>query len=125
MPSRELTTAFERAQTAYAQAARDLAPLLAAMAVESTRDVLPSATRLEVRGQLKEDGGQILRVRRVLGTGGNVLFDAANGHPDRTVEETIDEVNIEFLDPLVVLTGDTFMGEREIDADTLGDQSRR
>jgi hypothetical protein len=123
MPSCELTTAFEHAQTAHAQAARELAPLLAAMAVETIREILPSATRLDVRRGVNEDGGQTLRVKRVLGTGGDILFDAAAGHPDHAVEETIDEINIEFFDPPVVRTGDTFMGERKIDADTLSGRS--
>ena len=41
---------------------------------------------------------------------GNVLFDIDTGHPDRAVEDAVDLVDIEYLDVLIDITGDQFMG---------------
>ena len=46
--------------------------------------------------------------------GGTVLFDADVGHPDRAVEDAVDAVNIEYLDVLIDLTGDEYMGAATI-----------
>lgn len=56
-----------------------------------------------------------MRVRRVLSADGSVLFDVEHGHVDRRVETAIDEVNSEYLDLLLDLTGDTYMGMSAIE----------
>jgi hypothetical protein len=43
------------------------------------------------------------------------LFDVAEGRDDERVEETIDEVGVEYLDLLLDLTGDDYMGSREVE----------
>ncbi len=121
MPSADLIEAFDRARGAHMAATQALVPILARVALETVRDVLPGAARLEAVGELNEDWLQILPIRRVLDDGGVVLFDMAVGHDDTAVESTIDEVNIEYLDPLLDLTGDDFMGEHVIDAETVRD----
>lgn len=45
----------------------------------------------------------------------NVLFDVDNGHPDLSVEDAVDMVNTEYLDVLIDLTGDEYMGSTTID----------
>jgi hypothetical protein len=124
MPSPELIDAFRRAKEAHTNAGQELVPLLASMALATARDVLPEAACLEVSGELNEDWLPILRIQRVLDDSGTVLFDVGVGHDDETVESAIDDVNIEYLDPLLELTADDFMGERIIDAETVGDLSR-
>jgi hypothetical protein len=39
-----------------------------------------------------------------------MLFDASHGHPERTVEDVVDMVNVEYLDVLIDITGDDYMG---------------
>jgi hypothetical protein len=51
-----------------------------------------------------------LRIDRVLTASGEVLFDASEGHPDRAVEDTVDKVNVEYLDVLIDVTGDDYIG---------------
>lgn len=41
---------------------------------------------------------------------GTVLFDVEVGHEDARVEQAIDTVNSEYLDLLLDLTGDSYMG---------------
>ena len=51
-----------------------------------------------------------MRIQRVLDADGRVLFDVETGHPDRAVEDAVDVVDIEYLDVLIDLTGDEYMG---------------
>lgn len=111
MPTQDLVAAFDAAQDRYVESVDQLVPLLVRMAVGAIQDVLPTTHVIEAEGQFTEDSIRILRIRRVLDRSGTVLFDAAVGHDDRPVEETIDEVNSEYLDFLLDLTGDTYMGQ--------------
>ena len=104
---------YERLLAIYRSTAEQLVPVLEAMALASVREVLPGAERIEVEGRINEDWLSTLRLLRVLGGDGGVLFDVAVGHDDERVEELIDEVGVEYLD-LLDLTGDDFMGHREI-----------
>ena len=65
-------------------------------------------------GAFNEDRLRTLRTRRVLSSDGAVLFDVEEGHEDPRVEGAIDEVNSEYLDLLLDLTGDTYMGSAAI-----------
>ena len=76
--------------------------------------VLPGASVIEVHGEFNEDWLRTLRIRRVLTADGTVLFDVEEGHEDPQVETAIDEVNTEYLDLLLDLTGDTYMGASAI-----------
>lgn len=84
------------------------------IAVDTIADVLPGAGELEVLGEVNEDGLPILRIQRVVRMDGSVLFDIETGHEDRAVEDTIDQVNSEYLDLLLDLTGDDYMGRKTI-----------
>lgn len=117
MPSAALIEQFERAMHRYRSAADDLRPLLVRMALDTVEDVLPGTHEIEVIGQLNEDWTPTLRIQRVLDGDGEVLFDVGFGHDGTRVEETIDEVNIEYLDVLLDLTGDDYMGHRTIDTE--------
>lgn len=85
------------------------------MAVHSVADVLPGAEILDVRGEYSENWIPILRIERVRGADGRVLFDAVSGHEDGRVEAAVDRVNAEYLDLLLDLTGDEYLGTRRIE----------
>lgn len=110
MPSNELTAAYRVALERHEATRRSLAPLLEQMAIETVAEVLPGATRLEAVGEWNEDWIPTLRIDRVLSASGEVLFDASEGHSDRVVEDAIDKVNVEYLDVLIDVTGDDYMG---------------
>jgi predicted oxidoreductase len=61
---------------------------------------------------MNEDSLRILRMQQVLDASGHVLYDTEVGHDDESVEMAIDEVNVEYLDLLLDLTGDEFMGSQ-------------
>ena len=61
-------------------------------------------------GEWNEDWIPTLRIDRVVTASGEVLFDASQGHLDRAVEDAVDMVNVEYLDVLIDLTGDDYMG---------------
>jgi hypothetical protein len=92
-----------------------LADLCERLAIETLIDALPGASVVEVYGELNEDWLRTLRLRRVLAADSTVLFDVEGGHDDPHVEAAIDEVNAEYLDLLLDLTGDTYMGASSID----------
>lgn len=117
MPSPELVASFDGARLAYERSVRELIPILAQVAGATVADVLPGARRMITRGGFNEDWLRTLRIQQVLDTGGAVLFDVDTGHDDPVVEETIDEVNVEFLDLLVDLAGDDHMGVRTMEID--------
>jgi len=85
------------------------------MAIETLVDVLHKSTAIEALGELNEDWVPTLRVQRVLGADSAVLFDVETSHPDRSVEDAVDAVNVEYLDVLIELTGDEYMGRVTID----------
>ena len=113
MPGTALVGRYERARDAHQSAVVTLVPLLAEMALESVAEVLPGAHELEVLGEINEDGVPILRIQRVLGADATVLFDVVLGHDDRAVEDMIDEVSIEYLDPLLELPATTSWARRQ------------
>lgn len=115
MSHTDLVTEFKRTRDQWNALWEALAPLAERIAVETVADVLPGATVIEVRGETNEDWLRILRIQRVLSETGDVLFDATEGHDDRRVEDAIDEVNHEYLDLLLDLTGDLYIGNSAIE----------
>jgi hypothetical protein len=93
---------------------REIDARLAVLATEATgamlQSVLPGATSAVVFGAMNDDGALVLRIRRVLDANGGVLFDVTVG-AEREIEDVIDEADVEYLDMLLDLTGDRFMGE--------------
>ena len=121
----ELEAELGRVLDEWQALGRTLAELAELLAVETLVDVLPRASVVEVHGEFNEDWLRTLRVRRVLSADSTVLFDVEEGHDDPQVEAAIDEVNTEYLDLLLDLTGDTYMGESTIEnVDQSGDTSR-
>jgi len=110
MPTQELVVAYEQARGRHAAATRELTDLLARMALATLADALPGATTVEAVGEYNADWIPTLRIQRVLGRDGAVLFDVEVGHADRGVEDAVDQVNTEYLDTLIDLTGDAHMG---------------
>src|SRR5690606_3458025 len=111
----ELEAEFSRVLEEWQSLGRTLAELAERLAIETLIDVLPGAASVEVHGEFNEDWLRTLRVRRVLAAYGEVLFDAEDGHDDPQVEAAIDNVNTEYLDLLLDLTGDTYMGPSAIE----------
>jgi hypothetical protein len=115
MPSPDLIAEFTRTRDQWDALGQALAPLAEQLAVETVADALPGAKAIEVRGEINEDWLRILRIQRVLSVTGEVLFDATEGHNERRVEDAVDEANAEYLDLLLDLTGDAYMGNRAIE----------
>lgn len=116
MPDPALEAEFHAAHTRYKTATSEIVPLLVRMTLDNVSDVLPGARTIEVEGSFTEDWLRTLRILRVLGERDAVLYDVQLGHADRRVEDVIDEVNSEYLDFLLDLTGDTYMGRTTIDS---------
>lgn len=114
MPSQKVAVAYQDARLRHEAATRELVSALERMAVETLADVLPRAALIEVVGEFNEDWIPTLRIQRVLDAGGGVLYDVETGHPDRAVEDAVDAVNTEYLDVLIDLTGDEYMGAATI-----------
>lgn len=114
MPEPSLTTAFDAAQQRHTEAVAELVPLLVEMALATVTEVLPAADTLETEGEMNEDWAFTLRIQRVLDADGRVLYDASAGHEDPEVETTIDEVGLDYLDLLLDLTGDDYLGRQAI-----------
>jgi hypothetical protein len=114
MPNQSLIEAFDGARERHAAAVADLIPLLIEMALTTVADVLPSAKVLETEGEMNEDWLFTLRIQRVLDGNGRPLYEIAAGHDDAGVEATIDRVGFEYLDLLLDLTGDEYLGNKAI-----------
>ena len=115
MVDRELEGKFNRVLDEWQALSRTLAELCERLTTETLVDLLPGASVIELRGEVNEDLLRTLRVRRVLTGDGTVLFDAGEGHDDPQVESAVDEVNTEYLDLLLDLTGDTYMGRSAVE----------
>ncbi len=114
MPSPSLIAAFDAAQQRHAAAVADLVPLLIEMALSTVAEALPGTTVLETEGEMNEDWLFTLRIQRVFDADGGVLYDIGVGHDDSEVETRIDEVGFEYLDLLLDLTGDDYLGRKTV-----------
>lgn len=114
MPEPSLTAAFDAAYQRHTEAVAELDPLLVEMALATVAEVLPGADILETEGEMNEDWAFTLRIQRVLDADGGVLYDASAGHEDPEVETTIDEVGFDYLDLLLDITGEEYLGRRTI-----------
>ncbi len=110
MPSEAVVEEYGRARDEFERAVSRYVPALVKAALARIADVLPACDQVEVLGEINEDWIPRLRVQRVLDQHGTVLFDVRSGHDSRAVEDTIDEVNVEYLDRLIDLTGDEHIG---------------
>jgi hypothetical protein len=109
-----LIAAFDAANKRHTAAVAELVPLLVEMALATVAEVLPGAEMLETEGEMNEDWAFTLRIRRVLDADGDVLYDIGVGHDDPEVEVTIDEVGVDYLDVLLDLTGEKYLGRKTI-----------
>lgn len=120
MPEPSLIAAFEAAQRRNTAAVAELVPLLVEMAIATVAEVLPGADALETEGEMNEDWVFTLRIQRVLDAAGEGLYDVSVGHEDSEVETTIDEVGVDYLDLLLDLTGDEYLGRKTMTAAAAG-----
>lgn len=114
MPNQDLVAEFRRTRNQWDALGQALAPLAERLAFETVADALSGVQAFKVRGEINEDWLRILRIQRVLSEEGEVVFDAAEGHYDRPVEDAIDEANADYLDALLDLTGDLYMGNHTL-----------
>ncbi len=114
MPSPELIAAFDSASERHSVAVADLVPPLVEMALATVAEVLPGAEVLETEGEMNEDRLFTLRIQRVLGANGEVLYDIGAGRDGPEVEIWIDLVGVEYLDLLLDLTGDDYLGRKTV-----------
>jgi hypothetical protein len=114
VPEPSLTAAFDAAQRRHTEAVAELVPLLVEMALATVTEVLPAADTLETEGEMNEDWAFTLRIHRVLDAAGDVLYDVGVGHDDPEVETTIDEVGLDYLDLLLDITGEEYLGRKTI-----------
>jgi hypothetical protein len=114
VPSASLIEAFDAACARHSAAVAELVPLLIEMTFEFVTEMLPRADVLVVQGEMNEDWAFTLRVQCVLDRQGGVLYDIEIGHADPAVEDTIDQVGVDYLDPLMHLTGDKYLGRSSI-----------
>lgn len=115
MPDAHLLVELENAGRYHQEARDEVVSLLRRLALGTLADVLPGAATIEALGELSEDWSPTLRVERVRDADGRVLFDVDTGHLDRAVEDAVGLVDIEYLDVLIDLTGDEYMGHVVID----------
>jgi hypothetical protein len=108
-----LRAEFDEMLTVYQEQGAHLAALAERMVWRTLRAHFPSASTVQVEGWMNEDWLRVLRVRQVLDGNGVVLFDVVRG-TDPNLEEAIDEVGTEYLDLLLDLTGDAYMGHHEL-----------
>lgn len=121
MPEQSLIDTFEAAQRRHADAVAGLLPLLVEMALATVAAMLPGADALETEGEMNEDWAFTLRIQRVRDADGAVLYDVRSGHDDPEVEATIDTVGVEYLDLLLDLTGDEYLGSKTVTRAAPGD----
>jgi len=119
VPGAALAAEYRRARDDYTSASEALVPILVRIALDSIDDVLPGAHELALDDRINEDWIPTLRIQRVTDADGRALLDLPFGHIDPLVEDIIDEVNTEYLDLLLDLTGDAYMGGRSIDRDDI------
>lgn len=110
MPTPEMVSAYRAARERYDTAADELRTQLVRLALTTLAEVLPGADSIDALGEYNEDSIPTLRIQRVLSLGSDVLFDVDVGHQDRAVEDAVDRVDIEYLDPLIDLVGDAYLG---------------
>jgi hypothetical protein len=84
------------------------------MAIETTADAIPGATRLEVLGEMNEDWAYTLRVQRVLDEEGRAIYGAGSSS-DPTVEAAIVEAELNYLDTLLDITGEDYIGRHVVE----------
>lgn len=114
MPRPTIVAAFDDAQQRHAEAVAALVPLLIEVALTKIAEAIPGATVLETEGEMNEDWLFTLRIQRVLGADGRVLYDIGLGHDNPEVETRIGEVGVEYLDLLLDLTGDDYLGRKTV-----------
>ena len=115
MPNQDLVAEFRRRRDQWDALGLALAPLAEQLAFQTVADVLFGAAVADVRGEMNAAGRRILRSQRGLSGEGDVLFAGPEGHDDRRVEDAIDETNADYLDLLLDLTGDLYMGNHTLE----------
>jgi len=115
VPADELIERHRDALAAFSAAVDRLVPVLEEIALAAVCDVLPTAHRLEVLGEMNEDWAWTLRIQRVFDADDRVLFDVALG-ADADLEDHLHEVGIDYLDLLLDVTGEDYYGTHEIGA---------
>ena len=115
VPADELIERHRATVAGLTAAGGRLRPVLEAIAVAAVQDVVPAAARLEVLGEMNEDWAWTLRIQRVFDADDRVLFDIAVG-ADADLEDHLHEVGVDYLDLLLDVTGEDYVGTKVIEA---------
>lgn len=109
------TTIYAHSQTreAYYRARNEYALTLERMAAEAILELFEKADSVVLQGEDSYDSGPILRIQRILDNAENVLWDVED--PDEDFEDQLSEIEHEFLDALIDITGDDWYGENSLD----------
>lgn len=110
MSTPEIMSDYRAARERYAAAAVELEEQLVRMALTTLAEVLPGAETIDAVGSCDGDLIPTLRIQRVRSVEGEVLFDVDRGHPTHAVEDAVDRVDIEYLDVLIGIAADRYMG---------------
>lgn len=116
-PDYDLRSRYRDGLDRHSRLGRELVELLPAVSIDLLREVLPRTAAVEVYGEMNEDWLTVVRVERVLSPDGDILFNTTTGHPDRAVEDLIDRIDTEFLDHLVHLAPDAYLGHHTLGGD--------
>lgn len=104
---------YDAARTAYHAAAHEYEAAIYNHVGTLVRERFPTAAKANVYGTVNEDGTPVLRVVTIVDAEGKVL--AAVDEPEEAWEDFIDELDTEYLDVLIDLTGDDYLGDNEIE----------
>jgi hypothetical protein len=107
---------LDEARAAHEQSVQRVVRLLVRVALTRVAEALPGTAQLEVWGEINEDWIPTLRIQRVRDADGRVLYDTETGPHDPGVEAQVEQVNSEYLDQLLHLTGDEYLGEGIVEA---------
>jgi hypothetical protein len=107
---------LEQARGEHDRAVQRLVPVLVRAALTHVAEALPGTAHLEVWGEINEDWIPTLRIQCVRDADGRVLYDTETGPHDPGVEAQIEQVNSEYLDQLLHLTGDEYLGTGVVEA---------
>ena len=115
MPSTQLLVRYRQVLAPHEEAVDALVPLLVEMALMTIAEVVQGTAAVRTFGDVDEDGVPRLRVLQVFDEAGGVRFDVARDAEER-VDVAIAQVEAEYLERLIGLTGDELFGEGFLEA---------
>lgn len=114
----DLTGALNQAHRTWAAACEHYSDLIERLVATHARDTFgPTATTLEVLGEYNDEGALTLRSQRVLDAAGHTVDPSTSANVQEAMaawDDFCDEAD-PHLDTMAELTGETWLGEHQID----------